>query len=430
MTEWGMWLGFASLAGLALFSALNLALRMPSRTRIAEQFQLAGREAVFEQIVERRPRYMLATAILRSAFVFTLFLSSGLLAYSRSALHTPAQIAITCACAWLLLLVFGIAVPYAWAKYRSDWLLLRFLPLLRISIWVCLPIMLFCGLFDPLVRRLSGVGPQGAQSYADAFEREILDVVTEGELHGAVDEQEKEMIESVMGLGDTRVAEIMTPRTEIVALGVDADLDTIRDTIRKHGHSRIPVYDGTIDTILGVLYVKDLLRRGEPENLNLRSFIRKAFFIPESKPVPDLLREFQTQKVHMAIVLDEYGGTAGLVSIEDILEELVGELADEYEATEPAPVKALDDSTYEVDARIRIAELNDQLHVDLPESQDYETIGGFVFAKLGRIPRAGEQCEHQNVHIEVIGAEPRRITRLLLKVTEGQETREPEHSAV
>jgi CBS domain containing-hemolysin-like protein len=255
-----------------------------------------------------------------------------------------------------------------------------------------------------------------AKSYADELEQQILEMVSEGELHGAVDEEEKEMIESVIELTDTRVEEIMTPRTDVVAIPRDASLDEVLGTVRAKGHSRIPVYDDTIDTILGVLYAKDLLLRDERVPFDLSAIMRKVLFIPESKLVRELLREFQEQKLHIAVVLDEYGGTAGLVTIEDILEELVGEIRDEYDPTAPAELKLIDEGTAEVDARMRIDDLNDQLDIELPEDEDYETIGGFVFSRMGKIPKVGERYEHDNVAIQVIAAEARRIIRLRLSV--------------
>lgn len=144
--------------------------------------------------------------------------------------------------------------------------------------------------------------------------------------------------------------------------------------------------------------------------------MRKVFFIPESKLVRDLLREFQAQKLHIAVVLDEYGGTAGLVTIEDILEELVGEIRDEYDPAAPAELKRIDENTAEIDARMRIDDLNDQFNIELPEDEDYETLGGFVFSRMGKIPKVGERCEHNNIAIQVIAAEPRRITRLRLSI--------------
>ena len=418
-----LWIGLAGLLGLTLVSTLNLALRAPTRTRIAEQFDRRGRGRLFEDFIARRPQYVLATAALRSASVFVLFVTVLYRFESGETAIGFGRILLACTVAGVLLLIFGVAIPYAWAKYTSEGLIVRFLPLLDVLRVACFPVIKFLELFDPVVRRLAGVPLPDAKSAADELEQEILDVVSEGELHGAVDEEEKEMIESVIELGDTRVVEIMTPRTEILALPAEADLPAVLDIIRIKGHSRIPVYEGTIDTILGVLYAKDLLGRTEEAPFQLRAVMRKALFIPESKLVRDLLREFQRQKVHIAIVLDEYGGTAGLVTIEDILEELVGEITDEYETAAPAALKRIDATTYEVDARMRFDYLNDQLSVLLPEDRDYETIGGFVFSTMGKIPKVGERCQFDNIGIQVLAAEPRRITRLLVKVapTEGSD---------
>ncbi|UCC30390.1 MAG: HlyC/CorC family transporter [Phycisphaerales bacterium] len=417
MGDWVIWLGLMVLVALTLFATLNLALRLPSRVRIAEQFEKAGRAAAFEDFVAVRPRYMLATAVLRAVATLALLLVA---LYSVDTADPSARVVdtiVACVVALALVLIFGVAIPNAWAKYAGESLIVRTLPLLAAVGFVCYPVIIFLELFDPLVRRLSGVPVRDAKSFADELEQEILNAVSEGERHGAVDEEEKEMIESVIELTDTRVEEIMTPRTDVVAVRKDADLDTVLEAIRVKGHSRIPVYDRTIDTILGVLYAKDLLQRKEDAPFQLTAIMRKGLFIPESKLVRELLHEFQERKVHLAVVLDEYGGTAGLVTIEDILEELVGEITDEYDRAAPAEFKRIDDNMVEVDARMRIDDLNDKFDLSLPEDGDFETIGGFVFSRMGRIPQVGERCEHDNIGIQVIAAEPRRITRLRLEVT-------------
>ena len=417
MGDWVTWVGILLLVLLTLFSTLNLALRLPSRARIAEQFKETGRSDVFERFVTVRPQYMLATAVLRSIATLGLLLIALYYARPEAGTATAGDVVVASVATLILVLVLGVAVPNAWAKYTGERLIVRVLPLLSAVRFLCFPVIVVLELFDPFVRRLAGVPVRDAQSYADELEQEILDAISEGERHGAVDEEEKEMIESVIELTDTRVEEIMTPRTDVVAIPTDADLDTVLAAIRRKGHSRIPVYDKTIDTILGMLYAKDLLQRDHDTRFDLTAIMRKPLFIPESKFVRELLREFQAQKVHIAVVLDEYGGTAGLVTIEDILEELVGEISDEYDPTAPAELKRIDDSTVEVDARMRIDDLNDQLDIELPENEDYETVGGFVFSRLGKIPTVGERCEHDNIGIQVVAAEPRRITRLRLKVT-------------
>ncbi len=420
---WIIWVGLASLVGLALFSTLNITLRSPSRARIAEQLEELGGEQALKNFVTRRHHYTLATAILRATTVVALILSVLAYAFGTRPADSIGRTLAGCLVAWTLLLIFGVAIPYAWAKYAGEWLTVRCRWLLAATRIVAYPILAILDIFDPLVRRLAGVPLEDVQSYADKIEEEILNAVSEGELHGAVDSEEKQMIESVIELGEQRVAEIMTPRTDIVAVKVDDSKEALLDVIRGHGHSRIPIYENTIDTILGVLYVKDILRHADDSPFQIRSLMRKALFIPESKPVRDLLREFQRRKLHIAIVLDEYGGTAGLVTIEDILEEVVGELADEYEVAEPESIKKIGEQTYEVDARVRIDELNERLNIEVPEHADYETIGGFVFSTMGKIPKVGETCERDAFAMQVIGAEPRRVTRVLLTLTPHNESR-------
>lgn len=417
MSDWVTWVGVFDVAVLTLFATLNLALRLPSHVRIAEQFDKVGRRDAFEAFVTVRPRYLLATAVIRSVATLALLFLALFSWNARSADSGSIGLAVTCGVTLVLVLVFGVAIPNAWAKYAGDALIVRTLPLLSFIRILCLPLIAFLEIFDPLVRRLAGVPVRDAKSHADELERQILDAVREGEKHGAVDVEEKEMIESVIELTDTHVEEIMTPRTEVVGIPIDADYEAVLTTIREKGHSRIPVYENTIDTILGVFYAKDLLQHKSDEPFSLSSLMRKALFIPERKMVRELLREFQSQKVHIAIVLDEYGGTAGLVTIEDILEELVGEIDDEYDETAPIELVRIDERTVEVDARMRVDELNDEIDIAFPEDEDYETIGGFVCSRMGKIPKVGEQIEHNGTAIRVVDAEPRRVIRVRLEMS-------------
>lgn len=420
MTHWQSWLAWSAIpAALTLLSTLNLSLRDPSRVRLADEFDATGRPERLKAFMRRRVSFMLATAVLRSASVLALFigvLSMFVGPYRRLMTDWPAgdllPIVAACVVAWLLLVMFGVAIPYAWAKYSGEWLIARCMPVLLALDILCRPVTIVVELFDPLVRRMAGVAPRDAQSFADEMEQEILHAVSEGELLGAVDRTEKAMIESVMEFGDKRVAEIMTPRTEVVAVSVDTPYDAILAAVRTSGHSRIPVYDGSIDSVVGVLYAKDLLRGRVDEPVDVRAAMRPPLFIPESKPVTDLLREFQERKVHIAVVLDEYGGTAGLVTIEDIIEELVGDIADEYETEAPIEIRRVDPRTVEVDARLRVTDLNAELGLEIPEAEGYETIGGYVLSVMGRIPRVGDHCACGELAIHVTSAEPHRVGRL------------------
>jgi len=222
------------------------------------------------------------------------------------------------------------------------------------------------------------------------------------------------MIESVLELDETSADEIMTPRTDITAVEVNSGLQTVLDTITSAGHTRVPVYEENIDKIIGLIYAKDLLAEigKDPANFKLRSKLRDAYFVPETKPLRTLLHEFQSRKLHIAVVLDEYGGTAGVVTLEDIIEELVGEITDEYEETPTEPVKKIDQNTIEADARTYVDDLNDQFDLNLPEDEDYDTIGGFVFSHLGYIPKTGDTFEYKNLEFTIVSAEARRIKRI------------------
>jgi len=214
----------------------------------------------------------------------------------------------------------------------------------------------------------------------------------------------------------------MTPRTDIVAVEVNSDLQMVLDTINEAGHTRVPVYEDNIDNIVGLIYAKDLLTEigKDPAEFKLRDKIRNAYFVPETKKLRALLHEFQNQKLHIAVVLDEYGGTAGIVTLEDILEELVGEIADEYEETLPEPIRKINQNTIEADARISVDDLNDEFELDLPEDEDYETIGGFVFSRLGYIPKTGESFDYENLKFTIASAETRKIKRIQIQKVENE----------
>ena len=226
------------------------------------------------------------------------------------------------------------------------------------------------------------------------------------------------MIESVIQLRATTAGQVMTARPEVIALPLDSTLQHVKQTLEESGHSRIPVFDKTLDHVVGILYARDLLKFLGQATLkfDIRSAMRPAYFVPETKPLRDLLHDFRVKKVHLAIVLDEYGGTTGLVTIEDVLEELVGDISDEHEPLEPAMFKRLSEPSAEADARIYIDELNRQMGLNLPEDAGYDTLGGFVTTTLGRIPEAGTEFEYDGAKFTVLDAEPQKVNRVRIDV--------------
>ena len=414
-------IALVSLVLALLFGTANLSLRQLSRHRLAELLEPRGKAHRVEEISRDLHFMILTTSTVRHVCHVVFTLAVAALLFGPLGHRPTAYYLLAAVLAALLLLIFGVAIPNAWARHAGEEFLAATHPLLRATRLLLSPAIRCLHLLDGLVRRLAGIPPVDSASQAEEMEQEILEAVSEGELHGAVDEQEKEMIESVIEFGDTQVGQIMTPRTQVIAIEISAELQEARQLINKEGHSRVPVYEGTIDNVQGVLYAKDLLKVDHPARVKLGEIMRPAPFIPETKTLRELLHQFRETKVHIAIILDEYGGTAGLVTFEDLLEELVGEITDEYEEPEPEPIVRLDHDQVEVDAGVRINELNDELDIQLPEDDDYDTVGGFVFSTLGRIPQPGEQFEHGNLRIEILEAEERRVKRLRLRVTRRQE---------
>jgi len=320
--------------------------------------------------------------------------------------------------------VFSIAIPQVWASYAGEKVLRATLGTQMVVRYIFYPVAALMGIFDLPIRRLIGVTTDEDEN-GEAAKAEILQAASEGAAEGAVDAEEVDMIESVMEFGDTRAAEIMTPRTELLAIPADMAWQAAAEQIVVAGHTRVPVYERDMDNIIGVLYAKDLLQLAtRDKDLPLREIMRKPFFVPETKPLDDLLRDFKRLKVHIAIILDEYGGTAGICTIEDLLEQIVGEISDEYDHDEPEEMKRLSDTVVEIDSRMYVDDLNDALGLDLPEDEDYDTVAGFVFFALGYIPQVGETVEAHGARFSVLAADERKIIRLrverLDKPAEGQ----------
>lgn len=406
------------LLGLIVYSStLVHTVRTYSRSRLSELLSDEEREGWLGWLDRHDGELQMLTGLLRLVLGITLLIvvqlwyrvDVGAVAGARTVIEAGVL-------SLLLLAAFSVALPHALALHAGETILSHSLNLLVVLCVILWPFgRLFAGI-EFFVRRLLGKvePPQGAES--ERVEQEILDAVSEGEATGAVDEDKKEMIESVFALDETTVSAIMTPRTDINAVPVDATYDGVRSLIQRSGHSRIPVYEGSVDHIVGVMYAKDLLQLDPEGTFDARQVMRTAPYVPETKTLNELLNEFRAAKVQIAIVLDEYGGTAGLATLEDILEELVGEIADEYDQKPPPAMNRIDADTLEVDARLRISEINAELDIELPEEADYETIGGFVFATLGKIPTVGEELEHDNIRVQVVDAEARKIKRLRIHV--------------
>jgi len=239
---------------------------------------------------------------------------------------------------------------------------------------------------------------------------------------GAMEEDEQELIQGIVTFRTVVVREVMTPRVDMIAISLDTDFNTLMQTINESGHSRFPLYDNALDDIVGIIYAKDLLPflndENAKKNISLKKIARKAMYIPESKLISELLQEFQNQKMHIGIVVDEYGGTAGLISLEDILEEIVGEIRDEYDKDE-VEITDLGSNKYIILGKTDIDELNKLLNEDFSsENDDYDTVGGFIFSEAGNIPEEGFSFQFEKFYFTVKEVENNRINKVLLEIKE------------
>ena len=315
------------------------------------------------------------------------------------------------------ILVFGEIIPKTVAIKNAEKLALISAPVIEFLSIILYPIIQLLGFLSrPFVKLFGGRMPEKSPFIT---EEEIRMYLRMGEKEGVIEEEEKEMIYSIFEFGDTIVREVMTPRPDIIAMEVSEPIENMIKVIRESGHSRIPIYDGNIDNIVGVIYAKDLLKTiEEKESKSLKDYLRSAIFIPEAKRVHDLLNQMQAAKTHVAIIVDEYGNTAGLVTLEDLIEEIVGEIHDEFEKEEKT-VEYLDSNTALVDARLSISDVNERIGIKLPEGE-YDTISGYIMARLGKVPAVGDSTKYNGLEITVERVHRRRITRLRITKLTGR----------
>jgi putative hemolysin len=311
-------------------------------------------------------------------------------------------------------LVFGELVPKRLAMQNAESLSMKVVGPLRFLAFITGPLVRLLTSSTNFFVKAAGGNPNAEED--EVTEEEIRMMIDVGEEKGTIDEIEKVFINNVFDFDDKVVSDIMTHRTRVVAIPLDCSLDDIVELINREKYTRIPVYEDSIDNIVGILHVKDLLqfltKNGSLMEIDIREMMRKPYFVPESKRLNDLFRELQVNKIHMVVVIDEYGGTAGIITVEDLLEEIVGNIFDEYDEEEPK-FERLDESTYLFDGSISLDQVADLINVELPV-EDYETLSGYVIGQLGKIPDEGEMpvLEMDNLVFKVEEIEEKMISRI------------------
>jgi CBS domain containing-hemolysin-like protein len=406
-------IGFISLLILSgFFSGSETAFMSANRVRIRELVNEGDKKAErVDKLLEDQTKLLT-----------TILIGNNLVNIAASAIATSIAIdifgskgvGIATGVVTLVILVFGEITPKSignnnpikYAKLASV-----------ILLWLeklLYPIILF---FTILIKKL--IGQDKMISSAFISEEEVRRFVNVSEEEGAIKESEKEMIQSVFEFDDIVVKEIMVPRIDMVCVSKESSIEEIVDLAVEKGHSRIPVFEESIDDIIGLIYVKDLLQllqKGK-ENLTLEDLIKPIYFIPESKQINKLLKEMQNRREHMAVILDEYGGTSGLITIEDLLEEIVGDIQDEFDL-EDKQINLINNKEILVDARVDLDDLNEILPIPLLDEESYETISGFVLHKLGYLPEEKEVIELDGITIEIEKIDEHRIQKLRIYTTE------------
>ncbi len=403
-----------TLAATTVVSALNLAFLQVSASALREAFERRGMRAEGTWVAQHEDTLESASALAR-AFGRIGFFALALLTQSvGGAMPSASVIAWTVFFCGLGLWFFTGLLAAALARHAAARLIVAFYWPMRALHLVCYPLTVLGRPVDEVVRRL--VGGMGLR---DAAEVQLLHTIEDSQRSGGLDVVSAEILENVVQFSGQPVSGVMTPRTEVEGLEYTDDLSAVREAIHRAGHSRIPVFVGSLDSIVGILYLRDLvtyLGEDAPQ-FTLRDHLRQPIRVPETKPVQDLLLEFQRSEVHMAIVVDEFGGTAGLVTIEDALEEIVGEITDEHEGEDSAEPGAQQrpDGGWLVDGAFRVDEFAEASGLPLPQSEAFDTVAGLALAQLGSVGAVGESFVCHRARWEIAAATPTRIERLLVR---------------
>jgi CBS domain containing-hemolysin-like protein len=412
-----------------VFVAAEIALVTMRRSRIEQLVDEGNRNATrVKRLIAQPGRFLAVTQIgltflgfLASAYAAVNLTSSLRSAFEGtgisfliSSAEALALIIVTLLLA-LFTIVFGELVPKSLALAHTESFALRLSGFVELLLRFLAPLVYALTAVTNSVSRAFGAGDQ-SQGLMSTEELKIL--VERGGEQGILEAEEEQMIHAVIELGDQRIHEVMVPRIAMISLPAGATLEQVIDTVVKEGHSRIPVYEKTIDEIVGILYAKDLLpflKGSVDERPSLRSILRTPVFVPESMSVDDLLHEFQRRKVHIAVVLDEYGGTAGLVTIEDLLEEIVGEIQDEYDEEEPMVVQLSDDEA-RIDGRADVDDLAELFDIELglEDEDEYDTVGGLIYHRIGGVPKPGDRVLVNGLTLTVETTDGRRVGKVLV----------------
>ncbi len=404
----------------AVLQAAETGLFSVADVRIAEMIAEAeakkSRLQSLLRIWRQRPDHILTSIVVgkHAAHVALVVALMVTLAQADSSLLLTPFVTVPLGVVLVALVVAVELVARAFGKEKAELTVMLTFPVVVVAWVVTWPVMVVLTRLSRLASRTFG----GDVSRSGPFvtERDIVEMIALGRRTGAIDKVEGRMLTSIIELGDTLVREVMVPRTEISSLPIDATYEDVMTEVREEGHSRVPVYEGTLDDIRGFFHTKDLLTTDiNPTSFRLRDHLRPVEFVAELGRVGDLLRTFQRRRTHLAVVVDEFGGTSGIVALEDVLEEIVGPIQDEHD-NEEAQIKRTGDHQWLAEGRVSLYELAEVLRVALPEG-GYETLGGFLIARAGRMLRTGDRVDFLNFAFTIVEADERKVSRVEIRKT-------------
>lgn len=390
----------------AFFSAAETALMSLSKIRIRHMVEEGVKGAKLVEKLTEDPNKLLGGILVGNNVA-----NIGASALATSvALKTfgTSGVGVATAIMTILVLIFGEITPKSIAKQKSEQVSLKVSGPVNIVVNLLRPFAAIFTLIASGILKLFGGDINKEQPFIT--QEELRTLVDVGEEEGVLEVEEKEMIFNVFEFGDIQVKDVMVQRIDVTALGLDSTYEDVIDIIKKEQFSRIPVYNESIDDIVGIIYVKDLILLEDKSNFNIKKCMREAFYTFEFKKVTELFKEMKKSRNHIAVVLDEYGGTVGIVTIEDLLEEIVGEIDDEYDDIEEE-IKVVKEDEYIVDGRMRLDDLNELIGVKM-ESEEFDSIGGFIIGKLGRFPELNEEIKHENIKLIVEEIDKNRIKKV------------------
>ena len=387
----------------AYFSATETAFSTFNRIRVKNMAEKGNKKAALALRLSDNYDSLISAILIGNNIVNILASAMATLLFAKLIINQDLAATVSTAVLTVVILVFGEISPKTIAKYNPESFVLFSAPIINFVRVILFPFIIIFNGWQKLLAKLFKKNEDQGKT-----EEELISIIKEAEEEGDIDKEESDLIKSAIEFGDLEVGDIFTPRIYITALPVAADKETVAKTFSESGYSRLPVYDGDIDNVVGILYYKDFYTVAYKTNVALEEIIKPVIYVAKTQPVNELMKELQEKQLHMAVVTDEFGSTAGIVTLEDILEEIVGEIWDEHDEI-IEEIKEVGENEYVVSGKANTEKLFDELDIDLGDEIDAVTVGGWAMEVLGKIPEVGDTFEEHGVAVEVLEMDGRRV---------------------